>query len=287
MKLSFKTGGIIEAIPVREGQEVARGQELARLDLAEIQAQVTQARIGQEKARRDLDRARNLYEDSVVTLEQYQNARSAYELARAQRQVADFNLRHSTITAPSRGKVQKLLMERNELISPGHPVLLFASTENDWVVRASISDKDIVKLMLGDSAEVFMDPVPGERFPGEIVELGSVADPVSGTYEVEVRLERQHPQFRSGFISRVLLLPSDESRALVLPIQCLVNASDRRADVFVWKEGRVERRRVRIGALLQDQVEVLEGLSEGERVVREGARYLNGGEEVSLNSRKP
>jgi len=282
MKLSFKTGGIIASIPVREGQEVQEGEELARLDLAEIKARVTQARIGQDKAKRDLDRARNLYEDSVVTLEQYQNARSAYELARSQRQVADFNLKHSTIKAPTRGKVQKLLVESNELISPGYPVVLFASTENDWVVRASIPDKDIVTLRLGDSAGVFMDPFPGKRFPGEIAELGSVADPVSGTYEVEVRLLRQDPQFRSGFICRVQLLPAEHITSLALPIQCLVNASDRRADVFVYENGRVSRRRIRTGALFQEQVEVVEGLSPGERVVSEGARYLKGGEQVHI-----
>ena len=83
MKLSFKTGGILIHIPVKEGQKVRRGDVLAELDLSEIRAQVNQARIGMEKAERDLTRAGNLYRDSVVTLEQYQNAESAYELAKA------------------------------------------------------------------------------------------------------------------------------------------------------------------------------------------------------------
>ena len=78
MKLSFKTGGIIDEIHVREGQACRKGQVLASLDLSEIRAQVDQARIASEKALRDLNRAGNLYMDSVVTLEQYQNARSAY-----------------------------------------------------------------------------------------------------------------------------------------------------------------------------------------------------------------
>ncbi len=68
MKLSFKTGGIISQLHVREGESVRKGEVLARLDLSEIRAQVNQARIGLEKAERDLARAGNLYRDSVATL---------------------------------------------------------------------------------------------------------------------------------------------------------------------------------------------------------------------------
>ena len=130
------------------GREVSAGEVLAVLDLSEISAQVSQADIGLEKALRDMNRARNLYKDSVVTLELFQNAKSAYELAVAQKQIADFNLQHSRIKAPSDGKIMKILVETNEVIGPGYPAILFASTENDWVVRTPLTDKDIVKLLL-------------------------------------------------------------------------------------------------------------------------------------------
>ena len=150
MKLSFKTGGLIDQLKVREGMEVSAGEVLAVLDLSEIRAQVKQAEIGLEKSLRDMKRAGNLFRDSVVTLEQYQNAESAYELARTQKQIADFNLLHSKIKAPSGGRIMKVLVECNEVIAPGYPAIVFASTENDWVVRAPVTDKDIVKLRIGD-----------------------------------------------------------------------------------------------------------------------------------------
>jgi multidrug efflux system membrane fusion protein len=128
MKLSFKTGGIISQLNVREGTSVKRGEVLAELDLSEVRAQVNQAHIGLEKARRDLSRAKNLYRDSVVTLEVYQNAESAWEVARSQVQIADFNLEHSRIKAPSDGTIQKILVETSEVIGPGHPAILFATT---------------------------------------------------------------------------------------------------------------------------------------------------------------
>lgn len=281
MKLSFKTGGIISQLHVREGESVQKGDILVRLDLSEIRAQVNQARIGQEKAARDLSRAGNLYRDSVVTLEQYQNAESAYELAKSRKNVADFNLKHSQIKAPSDGQVQKILVEANEVIAPGYPALLLASTENDWVVRTSLTDKDIVKLALGDSGKVHMDAFPGVVFTGEIIELGSVADPVTGTYEAELLLLQTLPEFRTGFISRVEIYPAKLSRSLVVPIEVLLDASDNSAYLFTLEKGAAVRKRVRIGAILDKQVVVVDGISEGELVVTDGAKYLTSGEKVN------
>jgi len=282
MKLSFKTGGLISQLHVREGTSVKRGKVLAELDLSEVRAQVNQAHIGLEKSRRDLSRAKNLYRDSVVTLEVYQNAESAWEVAKSQVQIADFNLEHSRIKAPTDGKIQKILVEASEVIGPGYPAILFASTENDWVVRASLTDKDIVKLSIGDSAKVYMDAFPGAPFRAEIVELGTVADPVTATYETELLILQSKPGFRTGFISRADIYPSELKRALVLPMHALVDATDKRAFIFVLREGMVEKREIRTGSILGEEVVVLEGLSEGEEVVTDGAKYLREGSEVEV-----
>ena len=76
-KLSFKTGGLIDKILVDKGSKVKKGNLLAKLDLSEIQAQRNQALSGFEKAKRDYDRIKNLYQDSVVTREQLQNVETA------------------------------------------------------------------------------------------------------------------------------------------------------------------------------------------------------------------
>ena len=82
--LSFKTGGIIQKLYVEEGDPVRKGQLLATLNLTEVNAAVAQAKLGLQKAERDFERANRLYLDSVATLEQMQNAKTALELARQQ-----------------------------------------------------------------------------------------------------------------------------------------------------------------------------------------------------------
>jgi RND family efflux transporter MFP subunit len=282
MKLSFKTGGIVRSVPVREGQTVAKGETLASLDLSEIQAQASQASVGFEKAQRDLDRAKNLYRDSVVTLETLQNAESAYELAKAQQRIADFNLKHSCIRAPSKGKIQKILVERNEMIAPGYPAILFASTENDWVVRIALTDKDIVKVDVGDSATIRMDAFPGEAFDAVVTETGAIADPVTGTYEVELMTSSVKQAFRTGFISRVTVYPDQWLSGFWLPMEAVVDMNDRTGYVFIADGSTARRVEVVTGGLVGDGVLIHEGLNEEDIVITEGASYLEDGSRIEI-----
>jgi len=121
---------------------------------------------------------------------------------------------------------------------------------------------------------VEMDAFPDTRFPARITELGTIADPVTGTYEAELRIERSNPQFRSGFISRAFLFPTHISIAPVVPLEALLGASDRRASVYVYKDGEVSKRGIRTGRIVDDQILVTEGIEPGELVVTEGAKYI-------------
>ena len=107
--LGFKIGGIIQNIMVKEGDAIKAGQLLATLNLTEIKSQVQQAQIGVEKAERDFKRAGNLYKDSVATLEQFQNSKTALDMARQQISVLKFNQNYAEIRALKSGYVLKKL----------------------------------------------------------------------------------------------------------------------------------------------------------------------------------
>ncbi len=97
-KPSFKTGGVIARTYVEEGDYVSKGQLLAQLNMTEIDAQATQAKFAVEKAMRDQQRVENLYRDSIATLEQFQNAGTAVEMAKKSLQIAEFNVAYSQMS---------------------------------------------------------------------------------------------------------------------------------------------------------------------------------------------
>jgi multidrug efflux pump subunit AcrA (membrane-fusion protein) len=92
VRLSFKLGGEVDAVFFEESDWVEKGTVLARLDRTEIGARVSQARIGHDKAKRDLERIRSLHEDKVVPLAQFQDATSAFRKAQADLVIARYNL---------------------------------------------------------------------------------------------------------------------------------------------------------------------------------------------------
>ena len=120
--LAFKTGGIIEKMYVKEGDAIRKGQLLAALNLTEIEAQVAQARLSFEKAKRDFNRVENLYKDSVTTLEQFQNARTGMDVASRQLDAANFNRSYSEIRAMNNGFVLRKMASDGQVISSGTTV---------------------------------------------------------------------------------------------------------------------------------------------------------------------
>ncbi|MDX1702517.1 MAG: biotin/lipoyl-binding protein, partial [Melioribacteraceae bacterium] len=107
IKLAFKTGGVIENLYANEGDQIKKGELLANINLQEINAQVIQAESAFKKAERDYARIEALYKDSVVTLEGYQNTKTALDVAEANLNIARFNQDYSTIVAPTNGRIYK------------------------------------------------------------------------------------------------------------------------------------------------------------------------------------
>lgn len=286
IKLSFKTGGIIKKITVEEGQLVRTGQTLAILALEEINSLVNQTKSGYEKAKRDLERVANLYRDRAATLGQYQDAQTAFQVAESQLKAADFNRRYSEIRAPCQGRILKRLMEENELIAPGMPVFLFGAADNgkDWVVRVGVSDRDFIRLQVGNPADVFFDAYPREKFAAQVTKIAEAPDPLSGTYEIEMTLNIEKRKVTSGLVVRTVIFPVDKQSYFIIPIHCLVKADGENGYVFtVDRQNRVARQvPVVIGFIFDDKITLLSGLENVTQVVSEGAPYLVDGAKIEI-----
>lgn len=238
IRLSFKKGGIVGEVLVQEGETVARGQVLARLKQDEFVSASTQAELAVEKAERDFDRAASLYHDSVATLEQYQNAQTAIELARQTLSGTLFNVEHTVIRAPANGKILKKLASADEIVGEGMPVILFGSTDSRWVMNVSLPDKEAVRIGLGDSARIRLDAWPGVALPAAVTEISGMADPYTGTFEVELMLDPVNRDLAVGLIGNAVLYPSDSSRYWLVPAGALIEGSGHEARIYELRNGR-------------------------------------------------
>lgn len=282
VQLSFKVGGVVANVVAQEGVSVRKGQVLATLDLREINSQLEKVRTGLTKAERDLARVRNLHSDSVATLEQLQDATSAVEIARADYNAVAFNQRYATIVAPSDGVVLRKLSDSGELVAAGQPVVLFGSASSGSVLRAGFADRDAVRLRIGDRATVGFSAYPDRVFDGVVSEIPAAANPMTGTYAVEIRLT-DPPQITSGLVGTARIQPSQRGMVSLIPIEAVTEADGNRGYVYVLNGDVAKRIPVSIGSIGDGRVAITGGLDGVSQIVGAGAAYLNDGSKARVS----
>jgi RND family efflux transporter MFP subunit len=287
IRLSFKVGGVLDRVDVDVGDRVREGQVLAVLKRVEVDAAVSQAAEAADKARRDLERARQLRLDEVATEEQVQDLTTAYSVARSNLQAAQFNARFARIEAPADGIVLQRLAKADELVQGGQQVLVIGSTGAGWVVRAALVDRDVVRANIDDDASVTFDAFPGREFAGRVARIASSADPQTGTFEVEVEIANGDARFARGLVAKVALelaaVEGDTERTVV-PLTAVVEANGASATIYVHDAtaGVARRRQVAVGAIVGERVIVISGLEPGEQVITDGAAWLTDGRAVRV-----
>ncbi len=282
-RLSFKTGGVIQKIFVDEGDLVRKGQLLATLNLTEINAVVTQAKEGLDKAERDAKRASNLYRDTVATLEQYQNAQTGLNVARQNYEVASFNKNYSEIRAAADGVVVRKLMNEGEIIGAGMPVFFVNATgTNDWRIKVGVADRDWARLSEGDKATVEFDAFPEEQYTATVSRLSQGADPRNSLYEVELKLPKINHPLATGLFAKVNIKPGKLRSYVSVPVDAVVEGNGKDAFVFSPEGNKAKKIPVRIAYIDKDRTYLLSGLEAGTKVITDGSAYLTEGTELKI-----
>jgi multidrug efflux system membrane fusion protein len=281
--LSFKVGGVIARVAVDPGDEVRAGQTLATLQLREIDAGLSKARSAAVKAERDLARARRLYADRAVSLEDFQNAETAAEVARADLDAAAFNRRYAVIVAPSAGTVLRRSAEPGETVDPGTTVLVLGSQARGNIVAVGLADRDVVSVRKGDGATVGFDALPGQSFQGRVTQIDAAADPGTGAYGVEITIP-DGSGLVAGLVGRVEIRPAISAPAMLVPVEAVLEADGNEATVYALSAdgSRAERRRVKVAFIAGSNVAVAGGLEGATAVLTDGAAYLDDGVAVKV-----
>ena len=283
--LSFKTGGIVKAVYVKEGDAIKKGQLLAALELTEIDASVSQAKVGYEKAARDLRRVENLYKDSVATLAQYQDAKSAFDLSAHQLEIAKYNLNHSEIRAISNGFILKKFVSEGELVNAGMPILQTNGAGNGtWILKVGVSDNEWSAIRVNDYAIVECDAVQNEKFEAEVFRKSEGVDPFSGTFTIDIKL-RSKPkiQLASGLFGRAVITPTQRVSSWVIPYESILDGERNSAFVFVTDDFKTAQKvKVKINALDEEKLLVSAGLEKSKALITSGSAYLTDGSFIKI-----
>lgn len=283
--LSFKTGGIIEKILVKEGDFVKKGQLLATLDLTEIKSQVNQAELAFEKANRDFTRAENLYKDSVATLEQYQNATTALAVAKQQLNAAKFNLSFSEIRSGANGFVLKKFVNSGQFVAPGASIIRTNGAGNsNWVFKSGVSDKEWSMIQVNDPATIKLDYAPDKPLKATVLRKSEGADPITGSFFIEMKVEMDKDiQIASGLFGTATISPSRKIKVWNIPYDALLDGNANTGFVFVTNDKKTAQKvPVTISSIDGDYVRILNRLPDSSYLIVQGSAYLTHDSPISI-----
>lgn len=283
--LSFKNGGIVRTIYVREGDAVKEGQLLAVLDMTEINALTSQAEIALSKAERDYSRASNLYRDSVATLEQMQNAQTALDIARQQAVNARFNRQTAVIRATRSGYVLRKYAQEGQIVGPGTPILqINGASKGDWVLKAGVSDVQWAAIQTGDRATITTDAYPQKKINGRVTRKSEGSDPMTGTFTVTIAVEgTNHEGIAAGLFGKAEVTGSRQQSVWAVPFSALLDSDRSRGFVFAVSDGnRARKVPVTIERIENKNVIISAGLEDYGQIILEGNAYLTDGSEISI-----
>ncbi|NII83482.1 MULTISPECIES: efflux RND transporter periplasmic adaptor subunit [unclassified Pedobacter] len=275
---SFKIGGVISSILVDEGQFFKKGQLLATLNTTEIAAGLAQANLGVDKAVRDYARAVNLYKDSVFTLEQLQNTKTALDVAKKTSEATAFNQRYARIYAASDGFVTKKVASVGEVIGGGMPVLMTGSTQktDSYLLKVGVTDLEWAGISAGQRAVVYLDGYPEQPFQATVLRKLQSADAAIGSFQVELKLQMGNLKPAIGMFGKAEIETNTSENRTVIPFSALVEADGETGYIFTPK-GTNSVRKVPVTILKFDNKNVylkdkLEGI---DRIVISNSAYLN------------
>jgi RND family efflux transporter MFP subunit len=275
---------------VKVGDRVKVGDVIARLDdkdlMAErksVEAEVEGARLSLVKAQRDLDRARKMRREGVNTVEETDNAQSAYDLARnalerSQRQLDSVleRLSKTVIKSPMEGTVLTMPVSEGQVVVGAASVnsgttIMSVADLSQMMILASINQVDVARLADGQNVTFTADALPGVSMRGRIELIAPVAAVKNSVkaFEVRVRIIKGDPRLRPGMTANVTFAVGERERVVAVPLNAVFYEGDAENVVYVSGESGTERRAVEVGLSNFDFAEITHGLQEGDVVLLE------------------
>lgn len=290
-RLTFRVSGKLTQFSIRPGQEVKKGDVLARLDATDFKLRVEQAQARYQLSKAQFDRAASLIGQKLVSQAMYDEAKAQLQVADADLKTAQTNLSYTQLVAPFSGIVSRSLVENHENVAAQQAILeLQLKGMVDVVIQVPEDVIALVKKDISYQPDVIFDSYPSLTYKATIKEWDTRADSATNSFKVVFSMAAPEEfnvlsGMTANLVADISQLVRAQASSVVVPATAVFAANDQPVDAterFVWlySEGKVNRRAVSVGRLTEQGIEILAGLSAGDQVVTAGVQQLSENQQV-------
>jgi RND family efflux transporter MFP subunit len=303
-----RVGGRLESISVRLGDRVSRGQTVVKVEDREIREQINQVTASLDVNRANVvnrendlkvaelafERARTSFERGIASRQSLEDAEARYNAAVSQLTVAKaqqaqttaridelkITLSNTSVQSPVDGFVSRRNLDPGAFANANTVILSVVDISTVRLI-VNVVERDFRRVAPGVAAEVEVDAFPGEKFAGAVSRVAPVFDPATRTATIEIEVPNPGYRLKPGMYARVRLTVEEKPDALTVPRNAVVDQNGVRG-VFLTMEGTARFQPVTTGIQDDAHIEIIEGLTDGQRVVTTGALALREGDQVVL-----
>lgn len=272
--------GRIVDLPYFEGDVVEAGTSIATLDDALLQARLAKAKARRRKFESDVNRLDRLVRNRLTTQDELAQVKMSLDVAAADESELLTRISYTDIRAPLTGVVTERLAEPGDVVRENTQIMTLADPAS-LVTEIRVSELLIPHLEQGQIVAVRIDALGDQRFRGRIARIHPTVDALNRRGTLEISLDPVPEGAAAGQLCRVFIETRSQQRRLV-PFSAVQRNRDGQFVYVVSEENIAEWRAVQTGLRLADRIEILDGLTDGERVVVRGFLGLRSGKAVEV-----
>ncbi len=280
-----RTSNRVKTLLVEEGDIVEAGQLLLQLEDYEQGLQLERAQTQLAKLQAQLERTKPLYEQKLVSKQEYDNLVFEVRSAQVAVEEAQRNLDYTRVTAPISGVITRRYVNVGDFVSTGQRLFEIVDL-NSLAAPVYVPDKYLAQLKVGQRALVRPTALPGQEFEGYVKRIAPIVEAQTGTVKVTIGFHSPGP-LRPGMYATVEIITQVKTNALLIPKRALVYYEDQLYVYRVRKDLTVERVPVHVALEDQNFVEPTGGFQEGDQIVVAGQTGLKQGVKVRIVQPKP
>lgn len=286
LMLSSEFGGILQQLLVKEGQKVTKGQTLAKVDDGGLSSQLAQMETQAALAKTTFERQENLWNQKIGSEIQYLQAKTNYNAQLKAVAQMKSQLAKTVIKAPFSGTIDEIASERGSVVGPGTPILRIVSLGNMYL-EAEVPEKKIGTIKKG--SDVIVDfPVLGETFNSKVTQAGNYINPANRSFMIQIAVPNKSGNIKPNLSSKIQLKDYSNPKAITVPTSIISENADGEQFLYVAqnpdKNGNAIAKRVivKVGLSQGELVEIVDGIKDGDLIIKEGARSVKDGQKVSI-----
>lgn len=280
--LVAESQGSIQYLKFEEGDQIKKGQIIAKIDAVSLGAQLATARASYSKAEKDVARYERLEKAGAVSKSQLEDARIQQENSRANIAQINQQLSFTTVKSPINGIVNSLMVEETSFVMPGNEIAEIVQIDRLKLI-VNVSESDLSRIKEMQEVKIKTDVFPLKEFSGTVSNI-SVKGDEARKYKVTIEVKNtQEQQLRAGMFGEVHFkaLTSNQNLALVIPRSSIANGLQN-PQVFVIENGVAILKNIKTGSTIDGFTAVLSGLDAGEQVVTKGIINLKNNTKVKI-----